>query len=57
MYHKKLLIGVKKRVQSRVVEKDEKKECLSGTIAEKITFLSSNKGGKKQSNLFFLYSI
>ena len=35
MYHKKLLIGVKKKVQSRVVEKDEKKEYLSETIAEK----------------------
>ena len=47
MYHKKLLIGVKKWVQSRVVEKDEKKEYLSGTIAEKTTFLSSNKGGEE----------
>ena len=41
MCHQKTLIGVKGRVQSRVVEKDDKKEYLSEIIAEKITFLSS----------------
>lgn len=35
------IVGVKGRVQSRVVEKDDKKEYLSEIIAEKITFLSS----------------
>lgn len=37
------LIGVKGRVQSRVVEKDGKKEYLMEVIAEKITFLSSKR--------------
>ena len=35
------IVGVKGRVQSRVVEKDDKKEYLMDIIAEKITFLSS----------------
>ena len=37
------IVGVKGRVQSRVVEKDGKKEYLMEVIAEKITFLSSNR--------------
>lgn len=37
------IIGVKGRVQSRVVEKDNKKEYLMDIVAEKITFLSSKK--------------
>ena len=37
------IVGVKGRVQSRVVEKDDKKEYLSEIIAEKITFLSSKR--------------
>ena len=37
------IIGVKGRVQSRVVEKDGKKEHLMEIIAEKVTFLSSKK--------------
>ena len=43
MYHQNLLIGVKGRVQSRVVEKDNEKEYLTEIIAEKVTFLSSKK--------------
>lgn len=43
LYHQKLFIGVKGRVQSRVVEKDNKKEYLMDIVAEKITFLSSKK--------------
>lgn len=35
------IVGVKGRVQSRVVEKDDKKEYCTDIIAEKITFLSS----------------
>lgn len=35
------IVGVKGRVQSRVVEKDDKNEYLTEIIAEKITFLSS----------------
>ncbi len=35
------IVGVKGRVQSRVVEKEDKKEYLTEIICEKITFLSS----------------
>ena len=37
------IVGVKGRVQSRVVEKDDKKEYCTDIICEKITFLSSRK--------------
>ena len=43
MYYQKPLIGVKGRVQSRLVEKDGKKENVIEIIAEKITFLSNKK--------------
>ncbi|MBQ6323590.1 MAG: hypothetical protein IJI22_02020 [Bacilli bacterium] len=43
LYHQKLFIGVKGRVQSRVVEAEDKKEYLMEIIAEKVTFLSSKK--------------
>jgi len=36
------IIGVKGRVQSRVVQKSDKKESVTEIIAEKITFLSSH---------------
>jgi single-strand DNA-binding protein len=36
------IIGVKGRVQSRVIEKDDKKDYVIDIIAEKITFLSSH---------------
>lgn len=35
------IVGVKGRVQSRVIEKDDKNEYLTEIIAEKVTFLSS----------------
>ena len=35
------IVGVKGRVQSRVIENDDKKEYLMDIIAEKVTFLSS----------------
>ncbi len=41
--YQKPLIGVKGRVQSRVVEKEDKKEYIMDIICEKITFLSSKK--------------
>lgn len=44
MYNQKLLIGVKGRVQSRLIEKEDKKEYIMDIICEKITFLSSKKG-------------
>ena len=37
------ILGVKGRVQSRVVEKEGKKEYLMDIVAEKITFLSNKK--------------
>ena len=37
------IVGVKGRVQSRVVEKDGKNDYLMEIIAEKVTFLSSKK--------------
>ena len=37
------IIGVKGRVQSRLVEKDGKKENVIEIIAEKITFLSNKR--------------
>lgn len=37
------IVGIKGRVQSRVVEKEDKKEYLTDIIAEKVTFLSSKK--------------
>ena len=36
------IVGIKGRVQSRIIEKDGKKEYLSEIVAEKVTFLSSN---------------
>ena len=46
--HKGDAVGVKGRVQSRVVEKDGKKEYLTDIIAEKVTFLSSKKDDKAE---------
>ena len=37
------IVGVKGRVQSRIVESDDKKEYLMDIVAEKVTFLSSKK--------------
>ena len=37
------IVGVKGRVQTRVTEKDDKKEYSIEIICEKITFLSSKK--------------
>lgn len=35
------IIGVKGRLQSRVVEEDEKKRTITSVVAEKVTFLTS----------------
>lgn len=37
------IIGVKGRLQTRVVEKEEEKKYILEVIAEKVTFLSSKK--------------
>ena len=39
--HKGNLVGLKGRVQSRTIEKEDKKETIMELVAEKITFLSS----------------
>lgn len=35
------IVGVKGRIQSRVIEREQKKETINEIIAEKVTFLSS----------------
>ncbi len=37
------IVGVKGRVQSRIVEKESKNEYLMEVVAEKVTFLSSKR--------------
>ena len=37
------IVGVKGRVESKVYEKDNEKKYITEIIAEKVTFLSSNK--------------
>lgn len=37
------LLGVKGRVQTRMYEKDEKKNYVTEVVAEKVTFLTSKK--------------
>ena len=44
------IVGVKGRVQSRVVEKEDKKETVMEIICEKITFLSSKKPTDSEQN-------
>ncbi len=40
--HKGDILGIKGRIQSRVVEKDNTKQNILEVIAEKVTFLTSN---------------
>ena len=43
------IVGVKGRVQSKLVEKDDKKENVLQVICEKVTFLSSkSKEGEEE---------
>ncbi|MBQ6546955.1 MAG: single-stranded DNA-binding protein [Bacilli bacterium] len=37
------IVGVKGRIESRVYETDDEKQYITEVIAEKVTFLSSNK--------------
>ncbi len=49
--HKGDILGIKGRVQSRIVEKDDKKQNILEVIAEKVTFLTSkSENSKKQEN-------
>ena len=41
--HKGDLLGVKGRLQSRIIEKEEEKKSVMEFIAEKVTYLSSKK--------------
>ena len=42
------IIGVKGRVQSRVIENDDTKDYVMEIVAEKVTFLSSRKDEKTE---------
>lgn len=42
------IVGVKGRVQSRVIEKDDKKENVLQIICEKVTFLSSKSKDEEE---------
>ncbi len=42
------IIGVKGRVQSRVIENDDTKDYVMEIVAEKVTFLSSKKDEKTE---------
>lgn len=49
--HKGDILGIKGRVQSRVTEKDDKKQNVLEVIAEKVTFLTSkSENSEKQEN-------
>lgn len=43
------IVGVKGRVQSKILEEDGKKNTVIEIIAEKVTFLSSNKSTKLEA--------
>ena len=44
------IVGVKGRIQSRIIEEEEKKEKLIEIIAEKVTFLSSHTKEEKEAD-------
>lgn len=44
------IVGVKGRVQSRIIERDDKRESVMEIIAEKVTFLSSKGKEEKPTN-------
>ncbi len=46
--HKSDIVGIKGRVQNRVIEKDNEKKYLTEIIAEKVTFLSSTTKNEKE---------
>ena len=43
MYNQKPLIGIKGRIETSTYEKDGEKKYTTDVIAERVTFLSSNK--------------
>ena len=50
LYHQKPLIGVKGRIQSRIIDKEGQKESVMEIIAEKVTFLSSHTKEEKEAD-------
>ena len=42
------IVGVKGRIESRVYETDDEKKYITEVIAEKVTFLSSNKQAEEE---------
>lgn len=47
--HKGDIVGVKGRLQSRVLEKKDKKETIMEVIGEKVTFLTSSKAKEEKT--------
>ncbi len=47
--HKGDIVGVKGRLQSRTIEKKDKRETIMEVIAEKVTFLTSSKTKDKDA--------
>lgn len=43
------IVGIKGRIQSRVIEKDDSKESVMEIIAEKVTFLSSHTKEERET--------
>ena len=43
LYHHLSLIGVRGRIQTKTIEKEDAKKYLTEVVAEKVTFLSSKK--------------
>lgn len=43
------IVGIKGRLQSRVIEQEEKKETIMEVVGEKVTFLSSAKEKEEKS--------
>ena len=49
MYHQKPLIGIKGRLQTSSYENEENKKIyVTEVVAEKVTFLSSNKNKEEK---------
>ncbi len=44
------IVGVKGRVQSRIIEKEDKRENVVEIIAEKVTFLSNHTKEENENN-------
>ena len=47
--HKGDIVGLKGRLQSRLIEKDSKKENIMEVVGEKVTFLSSSKNNEEKN--------